>query len=75
MNVKPALQLISTPAVLNDFADRCIFLTHLVEQRDRQHPDYPARQLAARGGMYFDCLELTEGRSVGHVADRIEQCA
>ena len=54
MNVKPALQLISTPAVLNDFADRCIFLTHLVEQRDRQHPDYPARQLAARGGMYLD---------------------
>jgi hypothetical protein len=36
-------------------------------------PDYPARQLAAHGGMYFDCLELTEGRSVGHVADRIEQ--
>ena len=43
-----ALQLIQTPAVLNDFGNRCIFLTHLIEQRDRQRPDYPARQIAAR---------------------------
>jgi hypothetical protein len=68
----PAPQLIQTPAVLNDLADRRIFPTHLVEQRDRQCTEYAAGQLAARGGTYPDWFELTKGRSVGYVADRIE---
>jgi hypothetical protein len=71
----PALQLIQTPAVLNDIADGRIFPTHLVEQRDRQCSDYAARQLAARGGTYLYWFELTKGLSVGYVADRIEQRA
>ena len=74
-NVYLPLQLIQTPAVLNDLADRRIFPTHLVEQRDRQCPEYAAGQLAARGGTYPDWFELTKGRSVGYVADRIEQRA